>query len=142
MLSTYPVPSKVCDILLGPGGFEETTTTETIFGMTLTGEADFLTGTVPGTSTTISLSTATEPNGDSGYFNYAPEWLAIDMVDVLYLVYAPADTDTGAVTTASPNTAGSGNTSVASAARVGDSYVVILVTVGMAFTSCFLMLTL
>lgn len=92
---------------------------------------------------TISLST----NPSSGGDDYYPDWTAVDVVDVIFLVYAPTETGTASDTTATSGAAtgssnATGNTSVATTARTVNSYVVMLITVGVAFTWGFAMVML
>lgn len=152
MLPGYTVPSEVCGIAFGYVSLHEITSTETIFGTTFTGEVDLWTPTAPGVKTTISLSTTTtsaDGTGDDHYFRYYPDWLAVDVVDVLYLVYAPSETGAASNTTATSGSGAAtgssnatGNTSVATTARTGNSYVVMLITMCVAFTWGFVIVML
>lgn len=102
--------------------------------------ADVVTGTIPGAVTTVTLTTTTTSAGDD-YFAYAPSWVAGDVVEVLYLVHAASDTAVPSDNaTASSNS--TGDTSVAATAKTGLSMVMMIVTVGVAFTSGFMMLVL
>ncbi|KAJ4393322.1 hypothetical protein N0V93_002530 [Gnomoniopsis smithogilvyi] len=138
-LPDYPAPSALCLELIPGQDFDfSASTTETLFGSVFTAAGGaFITGTVPDVSTTIKLTTETgsvEPG-----LAYAPTWVAADVVDVLYLVYAPSDTAaaSNAATTSSDTT---GQTSMAATAKTNPSIVVMLLTVGMAFILGFIML--
>lgn len=142
------MPSEVCVQFLPQEDIDYSRyTTETIFGSTYTDRDAAITGTVPGTTTTIRLSTETGSGGNGQDETYASSWGAVDVVDVLYFVYAASDTATASDTASASDTAAAssnetGATSVGTTAKAEMSAVVVMFTVGVAFISGFMMLAL
>lgn len=124
-IPSYPLPSEVCVDVLDDQDIvsPDPTVTLTVYGSVYTGEELSVSGTVPYSTWTRELvsATASGTDQDLGY-------IAVDIVEVLYLVQGSSDS-------ASAGSRATGN-------GVGLSTLVMLFTWTLAFTSGFLLLIL
>lgn len=93
--------------------------------------APIITGTIADIPSTISLTTDSASAGPG--LAYASSWIAADVVNVLYLVYAPSDNATA-------GSGASGQTSTGTATKTNLPTIVMLLTIGVAFGLGFMML--
>lgn len=123
-IPSYPLPSEVCVDVIEEQDIvsPEPTVTLTIYGSVYTGEELSISGTVPYSTWTRELTSATASVLSEQGLGY----IAVDVVEVLYLVHGGSDS-------ASAGSRVTGN-------GVGLSSILILLTLTLTFTSGFMLL--